>query len=109
MSSQLSANEIFRTVRRKEDDIEGVKLRKWTQIFSQRMGLGFLFADRNGGFVCGDQSRTSEFEQYHAGEERERRRREGVQHGHGVATRARFNIIIIIEKVLLNCDRVNGR
>ena len=67
--------------------------RKWTQIFSQRMGKGFLFADNAGASFVVTRARTSEFEHLAA---LVRKERDGdvkvFSMAHGVATRARWTL-----------------
>ena len=67
--------------------------RKWTQIFSQKMGKGFLFADNAGASFVVTRARTSEFEHLAA---LVRKERDGdvkvFSMAHGVATRARWTL-----------------
>ena len=75
--------------------------RKWTQIFSQRMGKGFLFADNAGASFVVTRARTSEFEHLAA---LVRKERDGdvkvFSMAHGVATRARWTLRAFREGVV---------
>ena len=67
--------------------------RKWTQIFNQKMGKGFLFADPAGASFVVTRARTTEFEHLAATVRKERDGDVKVfSMAHGVATRARWTL-----------------
>ena len=75
--------------------------RKWTQIFNQKMGKGFLFADSAGASYVVTRARTTEFEHLAATVRKERDGDVKVfSMAHGVATRARWTLRAFREGLL---------
>ena len=75
--------------------------RKWTQIFNQKMGKGFLFADTAGASYVVTRARTTEFEHLAATVRKERDGDVKVfSMAHGVATRARWTLRAFREGLL---------